>query len=92
MFKIDFEKAYDYVDWCFLEHVLERKRFSPKWRSWMRGCLSSTHFAILVNGSTKGWVKEYKGLRQGDPHSPFLFTLVVDVLSRLIFKAEERFV
>ena len=56
----------------------------------MRGCLASTSFAILVNGSAKGWVKASRGLRQGDPLSPFLFTLVVGVLSRLIFKAEER--
>ena len=56
----------------------------------MRGCLSSTSFAILVNGSTKGWVKASRGLRQGDPLSPFLFTLVVDILSRFIFRAEER--
>ena len=56
----------------------------------MRGCLSSTSFAILVNGSAKGWVKASRGLRQGDPLSPFLFTLVVDVRSRLVFKAEKR--
>ena len=56
----------------------------------MRGCLASTSFAIFVNGSAKGWVKESRGLRQGDPLSPFLFTLVVDVPSRLIFRAEER--
>ena len=40
--------------------------------------------------NAKGWVKTYKGLRQGDPLSPFLFTLVVDALSRLIVRAEER--
>ena len=56
----------------------------------MRGCLTSTSFAILVNGSAKGWIKASKGLRQGDPLSPFLFTLVVDFLSRMIFRAEER--
>ena len=84
------KKAYDHVDWGFLEHVLERKGFSPKWRSWMKGCLSSTSFAILVNGSAKGWIKAFGGLRQGDPLSPFPFTLVVDVLSRLIFRGEER--
>ena len=48
VFKIDFEKAYDHVDWGFLVHVLERKGFSSKWRSWMRGCLSSTSLAVLV--------------------------------------------
>ena len=71
VFKIDFEKAYDHVEWGFLDHVLQRKGFSQKWRSWMRGCLSSSSFAILVNGNAKGWVKASRGLRQGDPLSPF---------------------
>ena len=45
VFKIDFEKAYDHVSWGFLDHVLEMKGFSPRWRKWMRGCLSSVSFA-----------------------------------------------
>ncbi|RVW12452.1 LINE-1 retrotransposable element ORF2 protein [Vitis vinifera] len=90
VFKIDFEKAYDHVKWDFLDHVLEKKGFSPRWRSWMRGCLSSVSYAILVNGNAKGWVKAARGLRQGDPLSPFLFTIVAYVLSRMLLKAEER--
>ena len=90
VFKIDFEKAYDHVKWDFLDHVLEKKEFSPKWRNWMRGCLSLVSYAILVNGNAKGWVKASRGLRQGDPSSPFLFTIVVDVLSRMMLRAEER--
>ncbi|RVX01637.1 Transposon TX1 uncharacterized 149 kDa protein [Vitis vinifera] len=57
VFKIDFEKAYDHVRWDFLDQVLEKKGFSPKWRKWMSGCLSSVSYAVLVNGRAKGWVK-----------------------------------
>ena len=45
---------------------------------------------MLVNGTAKGWIKAYRGLRQADPLPPFLFTIVVDVLSRMLFRVEER--
>ena len=56
----------------------------------MRGYLSSVSYAILVNGNAKEWVKASRGLRQGDPLSSFLFTIVADVLSRMMLKAEEK--
>ena len=56
----------------------------------MKGCLSLMSFAILVNENAKGWIKVTRGLRQGDPLSPFLFTIVAYALSRMMIRAEER--
>ena len=56
----------------------------------MSGCLSMVSYVVLVNRNTKEWVKAFRGLRQDDPLSPFLFTLVVDVLSRMLLRAKER--
>ncbi|KAH9734302.1 reverse transcriptase domain-containing protein [Citrus sinensis] len=54
IFKIDFEKAYDHIDWDFLDFVLEARGFGQKWRSWMRGCLNSVSFSIFLNGRPRG--------------------------------------
>ena len=53
VFKIDFEKAYNHVDWGFLDYVLEMKGFSCRWGTWKRGCLSSKTFSIIVKGNAK---------------------------------------
>lgn len=90
MCKVDLEKAYDNINWDFLDYIITLKGFGDKWRKWIRGCISSVHYAILINGTSKGFFVAKKGLRQGDPLSPFLFTVVVDTLSKLIMRAEER--
>lgn len=48
--KLDYEKAYDKVDWLFLEEILAHKSFESRWRMWIKGCLSSMNFSILING------------------------------------------
>lgn len=52
-------------------------------------CISFVRFVVLINGCAKGWVEASQDLRQGDPLFPFPFTIVVDVLSRLMLRIEE---
>lgn len=89
VFKIDFENTYDHVDWEFLVFVLWKKGFGDRWRKWIKGCLQSTNFSILINGRPRGKFTASRGLGQGDSLSPFLFNLVVDGLGRIIDRARE---
>ncbi|GJY39684.1 RNA-directed DNA polymerase, eukaryota [Tanacetum coccineum] len=80
LFKVDFAKAFDSVKWEFLEETLKSFGFSPIWCKWIKGCLNNARGSVLVNGSPTSEFQFFKGLKQGDPLSPFLFILVMETL------------
>jgi hypothetical protein len=82
--KLDMEKAYDHVDCNFLLYLLKRCGFGERWCSWIKHCISSARFSILINGFPSGFFGSSRGVRQGDPLSPFLFVLVMEAFSRMI--------
>lgn len=79
--KLDMTKAYDRVDWCALCLVLSKLGFSKSWIKWVHSCISFARFSVLLNGSPCGFFSSYRGIRQGDPLSLFLFILLVEAFS-----------
>uniref|UniRef100_A0A803PB82 Reverse transcriptase domain-containing protein n=1 Tax=Cannabis sativa TaxID=3483 RepID=A0A803PB82_CANSA len=86
--KTDMSKAYDRLEWNFIKRVLKANGFSDKATMLLMACISSVSFSILLNGAPLAPFNPNRGLRQGDPLSPFIFILCSEVLSKLIGKAE----
>lgn len=88
--KVDMSKAYDMVEWDVLHSILSTHGFSDQFKNLIAQCISSTHFSALVNGSPCGFFQGSRGIRQGDPISPALFTLLADLLSRILSRSEAQ--
>ena len=88
--KLDMRKAYDRVEWVFLEKIMLKMGFNVRWVSTIMACIKSVSYSILLNGQPHGHIVPERGLRQGDPLSPYLFLLVTEGMHSLFKKAEEN--
>lgn len=89
-YKLDLSKAYDRVDWDYLEGALLRWGFAPRWVSLIMVCVRSVKFSVKFNGRLLEQFTPTRDIRQGDPLSPFLFLFVADSLSSLLHTAVQH--
>lgn len=81
--KLDMEKTYDRLEWGFIFTSLEKLGFSSQWVGWIKACISSASFSVIVSCVPGDQFYSSRGIRQGDPLSPYLFILCAELLARL---------
>jgi len=89
-FKLDMSKAYDQVEWHFLEAVIRKLGFAEQWITLIMACVQSVSNSILINGGPVGNIQPSRGIRQGDPIFPYLFLICAEALSALLQQAERK--
>lgn len=90
MIKIDEQKAYDSVEWPFLKQMLEALGFPHRFSQWIMSCLTSVTYALTVNGEVLEHFAAKKGIRQGDPISPYQFVICMEYLNRCLRELEKN--
>ncbi|XP_031116658.1 uncharacterized protein LOC116020318 [Ipomoea triloba] len=88
--KLDMSKAFDRVEWPLLQAMLHKFGFDNKWISLIMKCVSTVDYHIAHDGNLIGPILPTRGLRQGDPISPYLFIIIAEGLSAMIKNAESK--
>ena len=88
--KLDTSKAYDRVEWIWLEKIMQKLGFDDKWCDLIMMCITTISYSVKINGKPKGHIVPSRGIKQGDPLFPYLFLLYVEGLSTLIKKEVEN--
>uniref|UniRef100_A0A803NHG8 Reverse transcriptase domain-containing protein n=1 Tax=Cannabis sativa TaxID=3483 RepID=A0A803NHG8_CANSA len=88
--KLDMSKAYEQIEWDFLEAMLQKLGFVENWIQLIMKCVKSTRYCVTCGNNEVGPIIPTRGIRQGDPLSPYLFILCAEGFTTLLRKYEQR--